>query len=104
MLLDSKKVFKRNYPTYDFELLAMVFTLKIWIHYSYWIHVDIYSSHKILKYVFTEKELNLRIMRWLKFLKDYDMSLHYHPGKYNMVGDDIRRLAMKILSLMDEKK
>ncbi|WMV46117.1 hypothetical protein MTR67_039502 [Solanum verrucosum] len=37
-------------------------------------------DHKSLQYVFTQKELNLRQRRWLEFLKDYDMSVHYHPG------------------------
>ena len=35
-------------------------------------------AHKSLHYFFTEKELNLRKRRWLEFLKDYDMSVHYH--------------------------
>ncbi|WMV10130.1 hypothetical protein MTR67_003515 [Solanum verrucosum] len=35
--------------------------------------------HKSLQYVFTQKELNLRQMRWLEFLKYYDMNVLYHP-------------------------
>lgn len=31
-------------------------------------------------------------------LKDYDISLHYHPGKASMVGDALSRLYMGILS------
>lgn len=27
----------------------------------------------------------MRQMRWLKFLKDYDFELSYHPGKANVV-------------------
>ena len=26
-------------------------------------------------------------MRWLELIKDYDMRLHYHPGKANVVAD-----------------
>ena len=40
-----------------------------------------------MKYIFTQKELNLRQRRWLKLIKDYDMKLHYHPGKSNVVAD-----------------
>ena len=25
--------------------------------------------------------------RWLELIKDYDMKLHYHPGKANVVAD-----------------
>lgn len=47
------KVHERNYPTYDLELLTVMFALKIWRHYLYGVHVDIYSDHTILQYVFT---------------------------------------------------
>ena len=40
-----------------------------------------------MKYIFTQKELNLRQRRWLELIKDYDMRLHYHPGKANVVAD-----------------
>ncbi|WMV54558.1 hypothetical protein MTR67_047943 [Solanum verrucosum] len=41
--------------------------------------VDVFTDQKRLRYVFTQKELNIRQRRWLEFLKDYDMSVHYHP-------------------------
>ena len=46
-----------------------------------------YTDHKTLKYIFMQKELNLRQRRWLELIKDYDMKLHYHPGKANVVAD-----------------
>ncbi|WMV32599.1 hypothetical protein MTR67_025984, partial [Solanum verrucosum] len=33
------------------------------------------------------KDLNLRQRRWLELLKDYDISVLYHPGKANIVPD-----------------
>jgi hypothetical protein len=48
---------------------------------------DIYTDHKSLKYIFTQSELNLRQRRWLELIKDYDLSIHYHPGKANVVAD-----------------
>ena len=50
-------------------------------------HCEVYTDHKSLKYIFTQKELNLRQRRWLELIKDYDMSLHYHPRKANVVAD-----------------
>ena len=52
---------------------------------------DVYTDHKSLKYIFTQKELNLRQRRWLELIKDYDMKLHYHPGKANVVADALSR-------------
>ncbi|WMV24596.1 hypothetical protein MTR67_017981, partial [Solanum verrucosum] len=81
------KVHEKNYPTHDLELAAVVFALKIWRHYLHGVHVDVFTDHKSLQYVFTQKDLNLRRRRWLEFIKDYDMSVHYHPGKANVVAD-----------------
>ena len=53
------KVHEKNYPTHDIELAAVVFSLKIWRHYIYGIHVYVFNDHKSLQYVFTKKELNI---------------------------------------------
>ena len=50
-----------------------------------------YTEHKSLKYIFTQKELNLRQRRLLELIKDYDMKLLYHPGKANVVADALSR-------------
>ncbi|KAK8655771.1 hypothetical protein V6N13_108337 [Hibiscus sabdariffa] len=49
-----------NYPTHDLKLAVVVFTLKIWRHYLYGEKCYIYTDHKSLKYLLTQKELNLR--------------------------------------------
>ena len=73
------KVHERNYPTHDLELKAVVFSLKIWRHYLYGVHDDVYTDNKSLQYVLLQKELNLRQIMWLDLLKDYNMSVLYHP-------------------------
>jgi hypothetical protein len=52
---------------------------------------QIYTDHKSLKYIFTLKDLNLRQRRWLELIKDYDLEIHYHPGKANLVADALSR-------------
>ncbi|XP_071900995.1 uncharacterized protein [Coffea arabica] len=39
------------------------------------------------------KELNMRQCRWMEFLEDYDYTIHYHPGKANVVADALSRKA-----------
>ena len=80
-----------NYATHDLELAAVVHTLKTWRHFLIGNRSDVYTDHKSLKYIFIQKELNLRQRRWLELIKDYDMKFHYHPGKANVVADALSR-------------
>jgi hypothetical protein len=53
--------------------------------------VHIYTYHKCLKYLFTQLDLNMRQQRWLELIKDYELKIHYHPGKANVVIDALSR-------------
>jgi hypothetical protein len=52
---------------------------------------QVYTDHKSLKYIFTQKDLNLRQRCWLELIKDYDLEIQYHPGKVNLVVDALSR-------------
>ena len=80
------------------ELAAVVFALKIWRHYLYGEEFEVYSDHKSLKYIFTQRDLNMRQRRWMEFLEDYDFTLHYHPGKANVVVDALSRKSRGALA------
>ncbi|XP_070034758.1 uncharacterized protein [Nicotiana tomentosiformis] len=64
------KVHEKNYLVHDLELAAIVHALKIWTHYLY----DVSCQR-----------------RWLELLKDYDITILYHPGKANMVVDALSK-------------
>ena len=91
-----------NYPTHDLELAAVIHALKIWRHYLIGNRCEVYSDHKSLKYLFTQPDLNLRQRRWLELIKDYDMGIHYHPGKANVVADALSRKAQCNALLLKE--
>ena len=95
------KPYEQNYPTHDLEIAAVVFTLKIWRHYLYGEKCRIFTNHKSLKYLLTQKDLNLRQHRWLELLKDYDCIIDYHPKKSNVVADDLSRKMISALTLKD---
>jgi hypothetical protein len=82
---------EQNYPTHDLELAAVIFALKIWRHYLYGVKCRIFTDHQSLKYIFTQRELNLRQRRWLELMKDYDLDIQYHAGKANVVADALSR-------------
>ena len=103
------KTYEENYPTHDLEFGAVVFALKIWRHYLYGATFKVFSDHKSLKYIFTQKELNMRQRRWMELIKDYDMEIVYHEGKANVVADALSRkclhfirTAMSRIRLRDE--
>ena len=98
------KLHQSKCPTHDLELAFMVFSLKILWHYLYGVHVDVFTDHNSLQYVFTQKELNLRQRKWLDLFKDYDMSVLYYPCKSNVVADSLSRMSMDSVSHLDEAK
>jgi hypothetical protein len=68
-------------------------TLRTWRHYLPGNVIHIYTDHKSLKYIFTQPDLNMRQRRWLELIKDYELEVHNHPGKANIVADMLSRKA-----------
>jgi hypothetical protein len=71
----------------------VVHALKIWRHYLIGNKCEIYTDYKSLKYIFTQPDLNLRQRRWLELIKDYNLEIHYHPSKANVVAGALSRKA-----------
>jgi hypothetical protein len=84
---------EQNYPTHDLELAAVIHALKIWRHHLMGAKCNIYTDHKSLKYIFTQADLNMRQRHWLELIKNYNLEVHYHPGKANVVADALSRKA-----------
>nr|GEY02458.1 hypothetical protein [Tanacetum cinerariifolium] len=85
------KIHETNSTTRDLELGAVVFALKIWRHYLYGTKSIIYTDHKRLHHIFSQKELNRRQRRWIELFSAYDCEIRYHPGKANVVVDALSR-------------
>ena len=80
------------------ELAAIVFALMIWCHYLYREQFEVFLDYKSLKYIFTQWDLNMRQHRWMEFLEDFDFTLHYHPGKANVMADALNRKSRGLLA------
>ena len=57
-----------------------------------------YLDHKSLKYIFTQRDLNMRQRGWMEFLEDYNFTLHYHPSKANVTADALSRKSKGALA------
>ena len=86
------------------ELAAIVFSLKNWCHYLYGEQFEVFSNHKSLKYIFTQRDLNMRQRRWMEYLEDYDFTLHYHPGKANIMADALNRKSQGALASVTSRE
>ena len=95
------KPHEKNYLTHDLKLAAIVFALKIWRHHLYSEKCHIFTNHKSLKYLMTQKDLNLRQRRWLELIKDYELVIDYHPGKANVVADALSRKSLFALRALN---
>ncbi|KAA3487875.1 reverse transcriptase [Gossypium australe] len=62
---------------------------------------QVFSDHKSLKYLMTQRDLNLRQRRWLELLKDYELVIDYHLGKANVVADAYSRKSLFALRAMN---
>ena len=88
----------QNYPTHDLELAAIVFEINIWSHYLYGEQFEVFSYHKSLRYIFTQRDLNMRQHRGMEYLEDYDFTFHYHHGKPNVVVHALSRKSWEVLA------
>ena len=70
----------------------------------YGVTCEIYIDHKSLKYIFQQRDLNLRQTRWIELLKDYDCSIFYHPGKVNVVADALSRKSVGSLAHISSER
>ena len=66
------------------------------MHYLLGNKVHIFTDHKSLKYIFTQSELNMRQRRLLELIKDYNLEVHYHLGKVNVMADALSRKSHQI--------
>jgi hypothetical protein len=96
-----------NYPTHDFELAAVVHSLKIWRHYLMEKRCELYTDHKSFNYIFTQSNPNLKQRRcftlrfWERLHETLDTQLRfssaYHPQtdgqteRVNQILEDMLR-------------
>ena len=46
----------------------------------------------------------MRQRKWMEFLEDYNFTLHYHPGKENVVADALSQKSQGALAIIASRE
>ena len=82
-----------NYDMHDKELLAIFEAFKTWQHYLEGSAslVDVVTDHKNLEYFSTSKVLTRQQARWSEYLCQFNLVIHFRPGKLGAKPDALTR-------------
>jgi len=82
-----------NYDTHDKELLAIFKAFWNWRHYleGSASPIDVVMDHKNIEYFSTSKVLSHRQARWSEFLSQFNLVIHFRPGKLGAKPDALTR-------------
>ncbi len=82
---------EKNYVTHDLELEAIIHPLKTWRHYLLGRRFILLSDQSGLRYLFDQRNMNSRKIRWLDTLSEFDFKVRYIKAKENRVADALSR-------------
>jgi hypothetical protein len=83
---------QQNYPVHELELLAIVESLKRFAHLLQGLKFRVYTDHKGLEWITTQKKLSPRQARWLEVLADFEFEIIHVPGEMNTLADALSRM------------
>lgn len=83
---------ERKYSATKRELLALVFSLKRFHKYVYGSTFTLYTDHKALTYIHTQRVANLMMISWMDTILQYDFNIVHLPGIANVLPDSLSRL------------
>ena len=71
------------------ELLAIVFALEKFLSYLLSTRVIVHTDHSTLRYLTAEKDVKLRLIRWVLLLQEFDFEVRDRKGTKNQVADHL---------------
>ena len=83
---------ERRYSTTQKELFAIVFALTTFHYYLWGRHFTLYTDHRALTFIHSQKEMNSMLTSWQETILDYNFTVKYRPGVLNILPDALSRL------------
>jgi hypothetical protein len=93
-----------NYTVHDREFMAIKDALVEWKHYLLGeTDTVVFTDHRPLVHLHTQKDLNPRQIRWLQIIAPYQITIQYISGKDNVVADLLSRppTSLNMLTVSD---
>ena len=84
---------EKAYTVTEKEALSIVASVKHFAMYLYGYAFEIYSDHAPLRYIFQYKSTVPRITRWSLMLAEFNYTIHYKPGRENIIADPLSRFV-----------
>jgi hypothetical protein len=78
---------EENYVMQDLDLLAIIYSLKVWRHYLFGQKFELKTDHCGLQHIFMQSNLNTRQRCWSEFYREYNFEITYIKGIVNRVAD-----------------
>ena len=82
---------EKNYGATKRELLGIIFALEHFRYYLIGSHFKLYTDHRALTFMFTQKHVNPMLNSWLETLLSFDFEPIHRPGLLNILPDAISR-------------
>ena len=93
---------QKDRGAYETELWAMVKALMTWKHYLAGTEVEVRSDHQPLKWFQSQSKLSGKLMRWLDFLSEFDLTLVHVPREKNTAADALSKNPIFYHPILEE--
>lgn len=84
---------QKNYSTTKLEAMALVFALEQFRCIILQFPVHVYTDHMPLVGIVRKPTKDACLTRWSLLIQEYEINLHYLPGKDNLFADALSRLS-----------
>lgn len=83
---------ERRYSTTARELLAVCYALTSFHKFVFGVRIKLYSDHKALCYISTQRHMNSMLVKWQDILLNYNFEVIHIKGIHNLLPDILSRL------------
>ena len=89
---------EQKYHSSKLEFLSLKWAVceQFWDYLTYAKQIEVYTDNNPLLYVLSSAKLNATGQRWVNELADFNINIHYKPGRNNTDADVLSRFPEDI--------